>query len=318
MQSISTLFKFILKNERTIVYGNLGRKYHLIYDFLLKELPSFEVIIESNYYKLFSKNHIHVNVKTSTKCDLYIYLEPEPDYLIIHPEYASKVVIFTSHLLSRFLNNAYWAPATYFHLNESTENNINKTKQLISLQQTSRYFDKLDNVFKYRLDFDNVKSVSVNTGSSASMNDIVLIPGKPIPLFTEKTVVIADLTQSKSAGAMHLYTLDIVDFLKDNIEMIEFWFICFPNHHNAQFNDIVNSNIDTLFCIDFKYNNISLPDIILMYPFFKTGTINRFASCETKSFCNLKYIAPTNEIDAYSAATLLNLEPLTQNIYLVS
>lgn len=318
MDSLKNVFDFILKNEKTVVYGNLGRKYYLIYDYILKELPTFEVIMESKYYKLFSKDHIHVNVQTSSKCDLYIYIEPDPDILIIHPELASKVVIFTSHLLPRFLNQSYWAPAAYFHLNKSIQMEINKIKDLNALQQTSRYFDKLDKVFKYRLDFNNVKTVSVNTGISAAINDIILIPGNPFPIFTEKTVVIADLTQATSGCSIYLYLLDIIDFLKENIDMIEYWFICFPNHHNVAFQNIVNNNLDELFCKNFKYSNISMSDLISINPFFKIGTINRSKACDKKLFCHLSYVAPTNDFEAYSISTLLNLEPLTYNIYLVN
>lgn len=318
MTSIGKLFDFILKNERTIVYGNLGRKYYLIYDYIIKELPTFEVIIDSKYYKLFSKDHIHVNSQNSTKCDLFIYIEPEPYILMIHPELASKVVIFTSHLSFSFAKPGYWAPVTYFHLNERINTNIDKTRELIRLQQTSRYFNKLDNVFKYRLDFDNVKTVSVNTGVSASMNDIILIPGNPTPSFTQKTLVIADLTQSTSPVAMYLYLLDIIDFLKDNVDMLEYWFICFPNQFNEQFNDIINTSLDTLFCINFKFSNVDISDIILMYPFFKVGTLNRHKPCDKKSFGNINYVAPMTDFDAYSTATILNLEPLTYNMYLVS
>ena len=312
------LFQFIMKNERTFVYGNLGRKYHLLYDYILKELPTFEVIMESKYYNLSSKEHIHVNVQTSTKCDLYIYIEPMPDELIIHPEYASKVVVFTSHLLSQFAEDSYWAPATYFHLNNPIEMEVNKTKVLKSLQQSSRYLDHLDKIFKYRLDFHNVKTVSVNTGASATFNDIILIPGNSYPIFSTKTVVIADLTQVTSPGAMFVYLLDIIDFLKDNVDMLEYWYICFPNHNISQYNLIVNTNLDWLFCMNFKYSNLSMSNIVSLYPFLKIGTINRSKPCTKRKFCHLNYVAPANDFDAYSVATLLNLEPLNFNLYLVA
>lgn len=318
MKSMRKLFDFILKNEKSIVYGNLGRKYYLIYDYILRELPTFEVIVESHYYKLPSKDHIHVNIPNSNKCDLYIYLEPEANTLLIHPERASKVVVFASHLSSRVLKEQNWPMATYFHLNDTVDVEINKTKKLLDLQQTSRYFDKLDKVFKYRLEFENVKTVSVNTGTTASINDIILVPGVATPVFYEKTAVIADLTQAPSATAMFLYLLDIIDFLKENIEMIEFWFICFPNHHNVSFNNISSTISNRLFCVNFKYSNLEISDVILIYPFFKTGTLNRLKPCRINSFCHLKYVAPLNDFEAYSSATKLNLEPLTNGIYLVS
>lgn len=318
MNSMKNLFDFIMKNERTIVYGNLGRKYHLIYEYILKELPTFEVIVESKYYKLFSRNHIHVSFTSVEKCDLYIFIEPEPESLIIHPELASKVVIFTSHLLSKFLNNSFWAFATYFHFNKSKETEINVIKRLLELQQTSRYLNKLDKIFKYRLDFDEVVTVSVSTGVTASANDIILIPGNALPILNQKSVIIADLTQVTTSGGMFVYLLDIIDFLKENIDKIEYWFVCFPNHSNEKFEHIINKNLDKLFCMNFKYSNVSLPNLILMYPFNKVGTINRCKPCVKKKFCRLNYIAPENDIDAFSASTLLNLEPLVKNLYIVT
>lgn len=318
MNSIKNLFDFIMKNERTIVYGNLGRKYHLIYEYILKELPTFEVIVESKYYQLFSRSHIHVTSQSTEKCDLYIFIEPEPESLIIHPELASKVVIFTSHLLSKFLNNSFWAFATYFHFNKSKETEINATKRLLDLQQTSRYLNKLDKIFKYRLDFDEVVTVSVSTGITASANDIILIPGNALPVLSQKSVIIADLTQVTTGGGMFVYLLDIIDFIKENIDQTEYWFVCFPNHSNEKFDYIINRNLDKLFCMNFKYSNVSLPDSILMYPFNKVGTINRYKPCVKKKFCHLNYIAPENDIEAFSASTLLNLEPLVKNLYIAT
>lgn len=317
MNSIKNVFNFINKNERTIVYGNLGRKYHMIYDYIIKELPTFEVIVESKYYKLFSKDHIHVSSHSIEKCDLYIFIEPEPETLIIHPELASKVVIFTSHLLLKFLNNSFWAFATYFHFNKSKETEINATKRLLELQQPSRYLNKLEKIFKYKLDFDEVKTVSVNTGDTASMNDIVLIPGNALPVLNRKTVVIADITQVTTSGGMYVYLLDIIDFMKENIEMIEYWFICFPNHNIEKFDHIVNKNLDKLFCMNFKYSNVSLPNLILIYPFNKVGTINRCKPCVKKKFCQLTYIAPENDTEAFNASTLFNLELLVNNLYII-
>lgn len=318
MDSIDEVFKFIMKNERTIVYGNLGRKYYIIYDYIIRNYPTFEIIIDSKYYNLFSKEHIHVNSQVSTKCDLFIYIEPEPVSLIIQPELASRVVVFTSHLCSKFLNYSYWAFASYIHLNNSIDDEIQKTKKLISLQQPSRYFNKIDKLFKYRLDFDEIRLVSVNTSANASTNDIVLIPGNIYPSLEKKTVIIADLTHSISAGAIYIYLLDIIDFLKENINMIEYWFICFPVTHNVEYINVINTTINKLFCRDFKYSNISLPQTILIYPFYKTGTVNRCEPCETKRFCNLNYVAPMNYCEAYSVAIVHNLEPLTNSIYFVT
>lgn len=318
MNSIQNLFQFIMKNERTIVYGNLGRKYHMIYEYIIKELPTFEVIVESKYYKLFSRDHIHVRSQSVEKCDLYIFIEPEPEMLIIHPELASKVVIFTSHLLSKFLNNSFWAFATYFHFNTSKEAEINATKRLLELQQTSRYLNKLDKIFKYKLDFDEVITVGVNTGLTPSANDVVLIPGNALPILNQMTVIIADLTQVTTSGGMYVYLMDILDFIKENIAKVEYWFVCFPNHNNEKFNYLIDKNLDKLFCMNFKYSNVSLPNLILMYPFNKVGTINRCKPCVKKKFCHLTYIVPENETAALGAATLFNLEPLVKNIYIVT
>lgn len=318
MKSIENLFQFIMRNERTIVYGNLGRKYHMIYEYIIKELPTFEVIVESKYYKLFSRDHIHVSSQSAEKCDLYIFIEPEPESLIIHPKLASKVVIFTSHLLSKFLNNSFWAFATYFHFNKSKEEEIRATKRLLELQQTSRYLNKLDKIFKHRLDFDEILTVSSNTGPTASANDIILIPGNALPTLNRMTVVIADLTQVTTSGGMFVYLLDIIDFIKENIDKVEYWFVCFPNNNNEKFDYIITKNLDKLFCMNFKYSNVSLPNLILLYPFNKVGTINRCKPCVQNKFCNLNYIAPEHDSDAFSASTLFNLEPLVKNLYIVT
>lgn len=319
MNSIQDLFQFIMRNERTIVYGNLGRKYHMIYDYIIKELPTFEVIVESKYYNLLSKDHIHVSSQSVEKCDMYIFIEPEPESLIIHPELASKVVVFTSHLLSKFLNNSFWAFATYFHFNKSKEEEINATKKLLELQQTSRYLNKLDKVFKHRIDFDNVITVTSNTGMTPSSQDYILVPGgSAIPILNRMTVIIADLTQVTTSGGMYVYLLDIIDFIKENINMVEYWFVCFPNHNYEKFDYIINKNLDKLFCMNFKYSNVSLPNLILLYPFNKVGTINRCKPCVQKKFCHLNYISPKRDLEAFSASTLLNLEPLVKNLYIVT
>lgn len=316
MESIDDLFKFILKNERTLVYGNLGRNYQLIYEYIIKNLPTFEIIINSKYYNLLSKEHIHVNTETNSKCDIYIFIEPEPNSIITQPDMALRVVVFASHLSINTLRGITWARVSYFHLHNPINTEIENTKKLISLKQNTIYMNKLDKIFKYKLNFDEVRTVSVNIGFNASINDIILIPGNVYPKLYKKTVIIADLTQATSAGAIYTYLLDIIDFLKDNIDMIEFWQVCFPQEYQSSFEYMIKNNIDKLFCIKFKYTNVSFYNIILIYPFYNVGTINRTKSCEFKKFCHFNYIAPAADDKAYSTATYYNLILLTHDIYL--
>ncbi|GFT52037.1 uncharacterized protein NPIL_204311 [Nephila pilipes] len=311
MKTIDELFEFIFENDKTVVYGNLGRQPHVLFEYLIRNYPTFEIHVFSDYYHLPSASNIQVNRDFYGKCDLLIFIEPPPNMIVSPPKEAARIVVFTSHLLLTEMSS----PSVYvsFFNVPNIRNEILNVKSVLSLQENSVQAMRGD-VLKNQINYFNVKTIGVNF----PVCDINIVPGKPTNPLEYKTFVIADLTNTTSPLNLLVYLWDIFDYLKDNIDKIERWLICFPEKRIKRYEQFVQECINKLFCKTFMHGNvINSAELLGLTPFYKSGVFDKSHSCENKYFCRLKYVAPTNETEAFKTCIAHNLNPLNGQLYLV-
>lgn len=303
------VFKFVLEHDKTIVYGNLGRRPLLIYDYLSKNFPTFDVQVFSNYYHFPSTHHIKTNGDSIEKCDLLVYVEPSPQQTIKTHDRAARVVVFTSHLN---LKDAHGAIYSYYQT-EDLHKEILNNKRILNMQECSVEASKGD-ILKTQYDYFNIKTIGVNH----PICDVSINHGKPTLALDSKTFLVVDLTNTISSMHLFLSLWDVLDYMKDNIDMIEKWIICFPVKRMRQYQHFVQECRNALICKNFKYGNVtSKAQIFPLTPFYQTITVNIDSNCRIKKFCNLKYIAPKTEEEAYACSIKYNLTHLAGQIYLI-
>lgn len=301
MKTIEALFEFILNNDLTVVYGNLGRKSILVFDYLVKHLPTFEIRIKSKIYPFPTTRQI--KNEENGKCDLLIYMEPDPDTVAILPPGVSRMVIFTSHLL---LSHVTQHPiyVSYHHTDSNIREEIIKTKNILALQDSSVQSGK---DLKNQINFLEVKTVGVNNCDVNIHNHVVI---------SRKTFFIVDVSSTTSLLQLFLHVLDIIDYLKDNIDMVERWLICFPDNKIRRYEHFVQECINQLFCRQFQFGNVTCnAELLALSPFYKSGIIDNKFDCDVKYFCKLKYISPSTDTDAFQACIKYNLKPLTPQLF---
>lgn len=311
MNTLDELFNFILENDKTIVYGNLGRYTHILFDYIMKSFPTFEIQVFSNYYYVPSTPTIKVNTDSVGKCDLLIYIEPAPNMVVISYKEAARVVVFSSHLL---LTDAS-SPSTFvsFYYSPNVRKNISNNKRLLNMQGCSVQAARGD-VLKTQYDFFEIKTIGVNY----PVCDININPGKPVLALYSKTFVIVDMTNTTSSLHLLLYLWDVLDYLQDNIDMVERWLICFPEKKMKHFNKFVQECRNKLACKRFKLGNVTdKAELMALTPFYQTSTIDIDTNIQVKKFCNLDYITPKNDIEAFTCSLKYNMTPLARHIYII-
>ncbi|GFX47226.1 uncharacterized protein TNCV_148371 [Trichonephila clavipes] len=311
MKTIDDLFNFILDNDKTVVYGNLGRQPHVLFEYLIKNFPTFEIHVFSNYYQLPSTSNIQVNRDFHGKCDLLILIEPYANMVVSLPKEAARMVVFTSHLLLTEM----LSPSAYvsFFNTPNIRDELLNVKLVLSLQENSIQAMRGD-ILKNQINYFNVKTIGVNF----PVCDISIIPGKPTNPLEYKTFVIADLTNTTSPLHLLVHLWDILDYLKENIDKIEKWLICFPEKRIKRYEIFVQDCINKLFCKTFKHGNVTnCAELLALTPFYKSGVLDKNHSCNDKYFCRLKYVAPANETEAFKTCIVHNLQSLNEQLYLI-
>lgn len=309
MNTLDSLFDFIFKNDKTVVYGNLGRNSLVLYDYITKEMPTLAIQVFSNYYYFPNTHTIKTNADSIEKCDLLIYIEPPKNFEIISHKHVARIVLFTSHLLLQD------SPATYvsFYYTPDLRKSINNNKHIFKLQLCSLETSRGD-VLKSQFDYYETKTIGVNF----PVCDININQGKPTPPLDKKTLLICDLTNTISPLNSYVYLWDILDYIKDNIDMIEKWVICFPERRMKQYHQFVQDVRNKFMCKNIKIGNVvNKNDMLALTPFYQISKIDINASCEVKKFCNLKYITPKNDTEAFMCSIKYNLTPFAGHAYLI-
>lgn len=232
IQSLQDLFEFILRQDRTIVFGNLGRHLPLLLETLLS-IPLLRVIIVSDRCNSSSAdNRIHIQRSTDPidKCDLLLYLEPSSHKLVIKHPLVSRVVVFTSHYTFKRGDNEPWIHVCYFRGMD-----LEGTAELLKRQDLSI---QTRNVGLVERDHITVQTLS----GKVSMG-----------LKEPNTYVIINLIPfNKDILSMYLAFWDAFDYMLENRAYIDRWVICFSETGHSAFKRFTQKIIDALFCIDFE------------------------------------------------------------------
>lgn len=295
MQTLQDLFKFILSQERSIVFGNLGRYPHLLFENLIT-IPSIRVTFVSTICSFSSKdNRIQVQRPTEPihQCDLLIYLEPMSLRLVEKPVLATRAVVFTSHYTFKLPNGERWINVCFFHGMNATG-----TKELLSKQD---FPIQTRNVGLVQIDHTNVLTISKR---------IAAAPKEP------NTYVIVDLTHyNKETLPMYLAFWDTFDYLLEHQTRIHRWVTCFSDNNRQAFIRFTQKVIDALFCRTFEHGNVKDHRTILsLLPFYTSGTIDRTFDLKVSDFGGMKFVAPKTIEDACKAAAMHDVLPVTKNV----
>lgn len=295
MLTIQDLFEFILHHERCLVFGNLGRYPHFIFE-TLASIPLLRVTIVTNRCSTAStENRIRFQRFTDPidRCDLLIYLEPPSLQLVDKHPNATRVVVFASHYRFNVREGGRWINICYFHGPDASE-----TKELIALQD-------------FPIQTRNVGLVEVDHGT------VLTISGRMATALKEsKTYVIVDLTQfNKDTLTMYLAFWDAFDYMLENKPFIDRWVVCFSEKGREAFTQFTQKVIDALFCKTFEHGNVKdHRSILALLPFYKSGTLDKTFDLQVSSFGGIKFVAPKTVEDACKAAAMHDILPLAKNV----
>lgn len=296
MQTLQDLFHFILQQDRSIVFGNLGRYPQLLFESLVS-IPSIRILFVSMRCTLTSKdNRIRVQRFNDPidPCDLLIFLEPPSLRLIEKHPLASRVVVFTSHFTFKIPNGERWIHICYFH-----SMNALGIKQLLSIQ-----------------DFP-IQTRNVGLVESNHVNALTLSKRLDAAPPTSNTYAIIDLTHyNKDTLSMYLAFWDAFDYLLEHQTLIHRWVTCFSDHGRPAFIRFTQKVIDALFCRTFEHGNVKDPRTILsLLPFYTSGTMDKTFDVKVSDFGGLQFVAPSTIEDACKAAAMHNVLPLVKNVF---
>lgn len=295
MQNIQDLFEFILHHDRCLVFGNLGRYYHFIFE-TLASIPLIRVVVISNYCNISSTdNRIRVQRYTDPidRCDLLIYLEPASLQLVDKHPLASRVVVFASHYTFKVRDGGRWINICYFQGPDALQ-----TKELLSLQD---FPIQTRNVGLVEVDHANVLTISGRLASAPKESG---------------SYVIVDLTHfNKDTLTMYLAFWDAFDYMLENKHFINRWVICFSENGREAFTRFTQKVIDALFCKTFEHGNVKdHRNIFALLPFYKSGTLDKTFDLNISSFGGIKFVVPKTVEDACKAAAMHDILPLAKNV----
>lgn len=297
METVQDLFRFVLKQEKTIVFGNLGRCPEILFQ-ALADIGFLEIVIVLDYYLVPSINTqiriLHSN-DPIPRCDLLVFMEPKSLQFIDKHSEASRAVIFTSHFTFQTDPKSNWVYVSYFN----GKNLAASTRTLLEKQDFS-------------LQTRNVSLVQSNYVSS-----VILTGQQPVPI-APNTYVIIDLTKfNKDILPMYLAFWNAFDTMIENSSNVSRWVICFPEGNARRSFDIFAQKcIDSLFCRKFEHGNVThIQELLSLLPFYKSGIVDRRFNIRTFHFGNVEMIAPATTEDACKAAIMYDLEPVVKNVF---
>lgn len=296
MQTIQDLFNFILHHDRCVVFGNLGRYPHFIFE-MLTSVPLLRVIIVSNRCTISStENRIRVQRPSDPidRCDLLVYLEPASLALVDKHPLASRAVVFTSHFTFKLRDgDSRWIHISYFHGPDAAQ-----TKELLSLQD---FPIQTNNVGLVEVDHANVLTLSGRTASAPKESG---------------SYVIVDLTHfNKDTLTMYLAFWDAFDYMLENKSFIDRWVVCFSENGREAFTRFTQKVIDALFCKTFEHGNVKdNHGILALLPFYKSGMLDQTFDLQISSFGGIQFVAPKTIEDACKAAAMHDVLPLAKNV----
>lgn len=296
MQTLQDLFHFLLQQDRSIVFGNLGRYPHLLFETLVS-IPSIRVIFVSTRCTLSSKdNRIRVQRFTEPldSCDLLIYLEPPSLRLMEKPALVSRAVIFTSHYTFKVPARERWIHICYFY-----GMNPLGTQDMLARQD---FPIQTRNVGLVQMDYTHVLTLSKRIEEA---------PKQP------HTYVIVDLTQyTKDILSMYLAFWDIFDYLLEHQTLIDRWVMCFSENGRQAFLRFTQKVMDALFCRTFEHGNVTdLRSLLSLLPFYTSGTIDKTFDLKILDFGGLQCVVPRTVEEACKAAAMYDLVPLVKNVF---
>lgn len=299
METLQDLVAFVLRQNKTIVFGNLVRHLDTLYE-AIRAVPQIEVAVVSPYY-LFpasEDNRIRVVRSADTPCDLLVLIEPTPSQVVEKPPTAARFVVFTSHLTFTLRSESVFTQVCYFHSTTSLSDLTQRTRRLLQDQDGSV---QTSNASAVHVDAVNVMTVRGRT-------DRVELE--------QPTYVLVDLTPHQtSVFRMYLAFLDAFEFLL--VSKVQGWLICFAEKNGRRaFDQFVQRTLDKLYCFKFDAGNAKdLQCILPLLPFYQSGTIDREFNVDKLTFAGVEYVAPEKVEDVCKAAAMFNLVSWVGPVY---
>lgn len=296
MQTIQELISFLLKQDRSIVFGNLGRYPRLLINAFLS-MPSLRVIIITNRQCSSTDNRIRIQRPTDPidPCDFLIYFEPASLQWIEKHALASRVVIFASHYTFSVPSKERWINICYFHGIDRSG-----TRELLQIQD---FPIQTRNIGLVEIDHTHVVTLSGQT-------TIVNLPQQA------NSYVIVDLTHfNKDTLSLYLAFWDAFDIMLEHRTLIDRWVICFSDNGRQAFVRFTQKVIDNLFCRTFEHGNVKEHrDILSLLPFYQSGTIDKNFRVKTSSFGGILLTIPKTIDEACKVTAMHNTLPFVKNI----
>ena len=297
MQSLKDLIQFLLQQNRSIVFGNLGRYPQVLLEVLLT-IPSLRVIIISNRSCSSTENRIRIQSPTDPidRCDLLMYFEPVSLQLVEKHPLASRVAVLTSHYTFMVPAHERWINICYFHGIDRSG-----TRELLEIQDLPI---QTRNVGLVEIDHNNVLILSEKSTAPQQAN----------------TYVIVDLTHfNKDTLSLYLAFWDAFDFMLEYRTWIDRWVVCFSDNGRQAFVRFTQKVIDSLFCRTFEHGNVKdHRDIIVLLPFYRSGTIDKNFQVKLSLFGDIQIAIPKTIEEVCKVAAMHNTIPFVKNVLWIS
>lgn len=300
MHTVRDAVDFVLRQERSVVFGNLGRYPHLLFE-ALREVPLIRVVVVDAREDPPVSSEERVRVQRPAdpveRCDLLAYLEPASSQPVRKPPTAGRVAVFASHFAFALPSGERWTDVCYFHAPDPLG-----TAELLKRQafpvQTS-------NVGLLELDRVNVVVVSGKHAAAPPASG---------------AYVVVDLTRyDRDALSAFLAFWDAFDYLLEHRARVDEWVTCFSETNRRGFLRFCQRVVDAIFCRKFEHGNATDAAAVLsLLPFFRSGVVEKAFRPRTSSFGGLTFSAPKTVEEACQVAAAHDVRPLVKNVLILS